>query len=52
MAERSGAINPRVDPVTGEYMDIVGDQLGSQWNVEASPEDTSQHGNNEDHPPA
>ena len=28
MAERSGAINPRVDPVTGEYMDIAVINLG------------------------
>ncbi len=50
--KEAGLINPRVDPDTGEYLDIVGSQVEIRYNVEATPEDTEKSDDVEDRRPA
>jgi hypothetical protein len=48
--KEAGLINPRVDPDTGEYLDIVGSQVEVRHDVEATPDDNKQSDDVEDQP--
>jgi hypothetical protein len=47
----AGLIDPKVDPDTGEYLDMVGSQRDIPYNTEAAPEDTRDRDDTEDLPP-
>ena len=49
--KEAGLIDPKVDPDTGEYLDIVGSQRDIPYNTEAALEDTSESDDTEDLPP-
>jgi hypothetical protein len=51
LAKRGGLIDLKVDPDTGEYLNIVGSQRDIRYNTEAAPEDTSESDDTEDLPP-
>ena len=49
--KEAGLIDPKVDPDTGEYLDIVGSQRDIRYNTEGALEDTSESDDTEDLPP-